>query len=89
LKKTQPEWESRWENVEELINFATEVELDIAKNGAPDLFDFGSQPTEKKGEKRIIYATDSDDEDEVVSTQDEEPSAEAEAQYVVPITLTT
>ncbi|KAH9945389.1 UvrD-helicase-domain-containing protein [Epithele typhae] len=26
LRKTQPEWESRWENVEELINFATEVQ---------------------------------------------------------------
>ncbi|EMD33499.1 hypothetical protein CERSUDRAFT_57154, partial [Gelatoporia subvermispora B] len=26
LQKTQPDWESRWENVQELINFASEVE---------------------------------------------------------------
>jgi len=26
LKKTQPDWESRWDNVHELINFASEVE---------------------------------------------------------------
>ncbi|KAG6817676.1 hypothetical protein H0H87_005434 [Tephrocybe sp. NHM501043] len=30
LKKTQPDWESRWENVNELISFATEVAIDIA-----------------------------------------------------------
>ncbi|KAJ7047915.1 P-loop containing nucleoside triphosphate hydrolase protein [Mycena alexandri] len=29
LKKTQPEWESRWENVQELITFASEVEHDV------------------------------------------------------------
>ncbi|KAG6879550.1 hypothetical protein C0992_001555 [Termitomyces sp. T32_za158] len=28
LKKTQPDWESRWENVKELITFATEVVTD-------------------------------------------------------------
>lgn len=26
LKKTQQDWESRWENVQELITFASEVE---------------------------------------------------------------
>ena len=30
LRKTQPDYESRWENVQELINFASEVE-----NGMP------------------------------------------------------
>lgn len=30
LRKTQPDYESRWDNVQELINFATEVE-----NGMP------------------------------------------------------
>lgn len=25
LTKTQPDWESRWDNVQELINFASEV----------------------------------------------------------------
>ncbi|KAG6860853.1 hypothetical protein C0993_002809, partial [Termitomyces sp. T159_Od127] len=28
LKKTQPDWESRWENVKELITFAIEVASD-------------------------------------------------------------
>ena len=26
LKKTQQDWESRWENIQELITFASEVE---------------------------------------------------------------
>ena len=30
LQKTQPDWESRWDNVEELLNFATEVERSLA-----------------------------------------------------------
>jgi DNA helicase-2/ATP-dependent DNA helicase PcrA len=29
LRKTQPDWESRWENVQELITFASEIEADI------------------------------------------------------------
>ncbi|KAI0749394.1 P-loop containing nucleoside triphosphate hydrolase protein [Daedaleopsis nitida] len=29
LRRTQPEYESRWDNVQELINFATEVETDM------------------------------------------------------------
>ncbi|KAK7061228.1 ATP-depentend DNA [Favolaschia claudopus] len=29
LKKTQPEWETRWENVQELITFASEVEQGV------------------------------------------------------------
>ncbi|KAJ7713348.1 P-loop containing nucleoside triphosphate hydrolase protein, partial [Mycena maculata] len=29
LKKTQPEWESRWENVQELVTFASDVEHDL------------------------------------------------------------
>ncbi|KAJ7050825.1 P-loop containing nucleoside triphosphate hydrolase protein [Mycena amicta] len=29
LKKTQPEWETRWENVQELITFASEVPLEV------------------------------------------------------------
>lgn len=28
LKKTQADWESRWENVQELITFASEVNTD-------------------------------------------------------------
>lgn len=29
LKRTQQDWESRWENVRELITFASEVETDL------------------------------------------------------------
>lgn len=29
LRKTQQDWESRWENVQELITFASEVESDV------------------------------------------------------------
>ncbi|RDB25802.1 ATP-dependent DNA helicase PcrA [Hypsizygus marmoreus] len=29
LRKTQPDWESRWENVQELITFASEFDTDI------------------------------------------------------------
>ena len=29
LQKTQEDWESRWENVKELINFASEMESDL------------------------------------------------------------
>ncbi|KAI0951320.1 hypothetical protein AcW1_008388 [Taiwanofungus camphoratus] len=31
LKKTQQDWESRWDNVQELINFASEVESSISR----------------------------------------------------------
>ncbi|KAG6851096.1 hypothetical protein H0H93_000976 [Arthromyces matolae] len=33
LKKTQPDWESRWENVKELITFATEVTANVGLIG--------------------------------------------------------
>ena len=29
LKKTQQDWQSRWENVQELITFASEIEADV------------------------------------------------------------
>ena len=29
LRKTQQDWESRWQNVQELINFASETERDL------------------------------------------------------------
>lgn len=31
LKKTQQDWDSRWENVQELITFACEIETDSSK----------------------------------------------------------
>lgn len=30
LKKTQQDWQSRWENVQELITFASDIEADVA-----------------------------------------------------------
>ncbi|KAF9565266.1 UvrD-helicase-domain-containing protein [Agrocybe pediades] len=36
LKKTQQDWDSRWENVQELITFATEVEKEAALKGSPE-----------------------------------------------------
>jgi DNA helicase II / ATP-dependent DNA helicase PcrA len=29
LRKTQPDWETRWENVQELITFASDVHVDV------------------------------------------------------------
>ena len=49
LKKTQTDWESRWANVEELINFATEVGLDaedLARRNAAAERDGGSRCVE-------------------------------------------
>lgn len=34
LRKTQPDWETRWENVKELITFAKEVEEQNARDNA-------------------------------------------------------
>ncbi|KAH9939503.1 UvrD-helicase-domain-containing protein [Amylocystis lapponica] len=31
LRKTQTDWESRWENVQELLNFASEIERDLTQ----------------------------------------------------------
>ncbi|PCH42532.1 UvrD-helicase-domain-containing protein [Wolfiporia cocos MD-104 SS10] len=44
LMKTQPDWESRWDNVQELINFASQVEM-----GTPMLFD-SDQPEDDPSE---------------------------------------
>ncbi|KAJ3796874.1 P-loop containing nucleoside triphosphate hydrolase protein [Lentinula aff. detonsa] len=43
LRKTQPDWESRWENVQELITFAGDVQSDL--QGNPDF-------TEASGDTR-------------------------------------
>ncbi|KAJ6463267.1 P-loop containing nucleoside triphosphate hydrolase protein [Mycena vitilis] len=44
LKKTQAEWESRWENVQELITFASDVEHDVNLSG-PDSADSSPSDT--------------------------------------------
>ncbi|ESK94683.1 atp-depentend dna [Moniliophthora roreri MCA 2997] len=41
LKKTQPDWESRWENVQELITFASDVDTDIKSR-----YDSGEEDTD-------------------------------------------
>lgn len=32
LRKTQPDWDTRWENVQELITFASDVQSDLEDN---------------------------------------------------------
>ena len=39
LRKTQQDWESRWENVQELITFASEVESDVSSATKPPPMD--------------------------------------------------
>ncbi|KAJ7593227.1 P-loop containing nucleoside triphosphate hydrolase protein [Mycena floridula] len=36
LKKTEPDWDTRWENVQELITFASDVEGEIKANMHPE-----------------------------------------------------
>jgi hypothetical protein len=67
LKKTQPDWESRWENVQELINFASEVQLDINDT-------FGISPFKDPVEMDIKVLG--------VSNVDETPIANLETKYV-------
>ncbi|KAF8149889.1 P-loop containing nucleoside triphosphate hydrolase protein [Crassisporium funariophilum] len=43
LRKTQQDWESRWENVKELITFASEVESDVPVSAAPSAERSGQQ----------------------------------------------
>jgi DNA helicase-2/ATP-dependent DNA helicase PcrA len=37
LRKTQQDWETRWENVKELITFASEVEAGAPASATVDL----------------------------------------------------
>ncbi|KAJ7265966.1 P-loop containing nucleoside triphosphate hydrolase protein [Mycena haematopus] len=45
LKRTQPEWESRWENVQELITFASDVEHDVNLSDPDPAADSSSRDT--------------------------------------------
>ncbi|KAF7354819.1 ATP-dependent DNA helicase PcrA [Mycena sanguinolenta] len=45
LKRTQPEWESRWENVQELITFASDVEHDVNLSDLDPAADSSSSDT--------------------------------------------
>lgn len=44
LRNTQPDWESRWENVQELITFASEGDTDIS--GVEDQSGDGNSSTD-------------------------------------------
>ena len=50
LKKTQQDWQSRWENVQELITFASEIEADVASKAQQQVpeEDEGSEPPPEK-----------------------------------------
>ncbi|KAF7301180.1 ATP-depentend DNA [Mycena indigotica] len=48
LKKTQPDWESRWENVQELITFASEVQTEAEDELVDIDFDEEPQPTQTR-----------------------------------------
>ena len=39
LRKTQPDWDVRWENVRELITFATDVQGSMQEANLPDADD--------------------------------------------------
>ena len=39
LRKTQPDYDSRWDNVQELINFAIEVENTMPDEAGKKMFD--------------------------------------------------
>jgi hypothetical protein len=62
LKKTQQDWESRWENVQELITFASEIEADIATKAQQRLPEEDEADSERPPEKWVpsdvdIYPT--------------------------------
>jgi hypothetical protein len=87
LQKSQPDWESRWENVRELITFATETTLpvpDLSTNGSKEnLPTVELQPKAADGElfvQRVPPATeaevDSYFDDADSSTEDESPMIE-------------
>lgn len=44
LKKHHDDWESRWENVEELVNFASEFECATSPSAAPRVQKDGADP---------------------------------------------
>ncbi|KAK2460322.1 hypothetical protein APHAL10511_007711 [Amanita phalloides] len=58
LKKTQTDWESRWANVEELINFATEVGID-SQNIAEDNSPLGNRGEPKEATLRLFLQASS------------------------------
>lgn len=86
LQKSQPDWESRWENVRELITFATETTQpapDVSNNGPKEnLPTVEPQPTATDGEllQPVPAATeaeaDSYFDDADSSTEDESPMIE-------------
>ncbi|KAJ3820348.1 P-loop containing nucleoside triphosphate hydrolase protein [Lentinula raphanica] len=54
LRKTQPDWESRWENVQELITFASDVQSGLQDNLAHE---GGSENTEETPLRLFLQAS--------------------------------
>ncbi|CAE6448608.1 unnamed protein product [Rhizoctonia solani] len=63
LQRTQPDWETRWENVQELVNFAAGVELpepevlDSEDDGVEDLEYSGNHADEYPSEKEPVASS--------------------------------
>ncbi|KAH9481404.1 ATP-dependent DNA helicase srs2 [Psilocybe cubensis] len=53
LRKTQQDWDSRWENVQELITFANEIEADALKSRPP----FDELAPEQQSERQVLYCS--------------------------------
>lgn len=53
LKKTQQDWQSRWENVQELITFASEIEADIASKAHQQLPEEDDVESERPPERWV------------------------------------
>jgi len=43
LKKSQPDWDTRWENVQELINFASDATADASNVSVVDGYESSLQ----------------------------------------------
>ncbi|KIP07660.1 hypothetical protein PHLGIDRAFT_23961 [Phlebiopsis gigantea 11061_1 CR5-6] len=87
LQKTQEDWESRWENVKELINFASEMEDDLGVRS----FDIESPDLDKGEDDWVDNGEDEYDEEELddlgfaeVKTRPEE-SAPAKTEPETPL----
>jgi len=58
LRKTQQDWQSRWENVQELITFASEIEADVASKAHQQLPEEGEAESERPPERWVLSDVD-------------------------------
>lgn len=67
MRNTQPDWESRWENVQELITFASEVMADDIGAQIPSLTNpplLASKKLSHKGKEKEVIEIDLDSEED-------------------------